>query len=211
MPADFHCVKYINGFLLPKSSTRLFYLPSKSSTRLYWKCNRTIIKCLKLHRKHSTLSTMLCYQHTEIYHHRHQLLPLSCATSQGKSFVTTIRWLKRGKTHRAFNAQPYGCSLTNANCFVLNIKSNWPSQKVDIFPHPGRRQALKTKATQKGKKRSKDSTIKKAKPFRTRKTGWQRPTALFTQGKEEERELSVRGLVPSSGIWKGLKHPGSPG
>lgn len=55
-------------------------------------------------------------------------------------------------------------SFMQTNSFVLNIKPNWPSQKVTISPHPGRLQAVKTKATQQGKKKSKDSTAKKPNP-----------------------------------------------
>ena len=103
-----HCVKYRKGFLLPTTP--------KSSTRLHWKRNRTIKKYHKLHRIHSALSTVQCYQHTEIYYHHHQHLVLSCGRFSGeKTFVTTMKWLKRGKTHCPCNTQPYGCSLIHAN------------------------------------------------------------------------------------------------
>ncbi|XP_058384983.1 uncharacterized protein LOC131396641 [Diceros bicornis minor] len=105
-------------------------------------------------------------------------------------------------------------TVLNETAFCLR-NSNNPSgllqagllglSKVTISPPPGRRQqALKIKATQQGKERSKDSTAKKAKSFGTSQAGWERPTALFTHGQEEERESSV----PSSGIWKGLELPG---
>lgn len=75
----------------------------------------------------------------------------------------------------------------------------------NYFPPPAKMPALKPKPHNRERKDLKTAPLRKPQPLGKSKTDWESPTASFTHGQEEERELSVRGLVPPSGIWKWLE------
>ena len=170
----------------------------RSSTRLPREPNTTIIKH-KLHRTHSTLSSVLCHQHNGLYHHHHKSQALSCAGLSGETLCDHHQVVKKRDNTLSLYHSSYGCSLIHANWrFHPQHETQLTITESSDLLHLGRRQALKPRAT---------NTTGKAKLQRhhrrrkqTGKTGRGKPSALLTQGR------GAAGAAPSgatAGMWRG--------